>query len=303
MYSTSFNQSQSAIRELYVSASWSRYSSSWVHLAKYGMRSSMASTKLLCFSLFLAVVAAASPMLLKLHDFSNSVWGDMLPLVTAKMQIVNPWLLAVGALLSCYFLQKLWKLFFAPLELQRKLHEIGYMSEEKRSIKDIANEIRKRRQCGDVPPVYPNGWFHVLASNELPVEEVKYISMLGEQLAVFRGSDGVVHIVNAYCPHLGANLAIGGKVVADCIQCPFHGWKFRGEDGKCVEIPYSKSVPDFARTKAWPCLEMNDAIYLWYHAEGIEPTWIPDEIEEIKNGKWTYRGYTQHMINAHIEVT
>jgi len=42
---------------------------------------------------------------------------------------------------------------------------------------------------------------------------------------------------------------------------------------------------------------------LWYHAEGIEPTWIPDEIEEIKNGKWTYRGYTQHMINAHIEVT
>jgi len=249
----------------------------------------------------LAVVAAASPMLLKLQDFSNSVWGGMLPLLTTKVQIINPLLLAAGALLFCYFLQKLWKLFFAPLELQRKLHEIGYMSERKRTLKDIANEIRKRRQCGDVPPVYPNGWFHVLASNELAVEEVKYVSMLGEQLAVFRGSDGVVHIVNAYCPHLGANLAIGGKVVGDCIQCPFHGWKYRGEDGKCVEIPYSKSVPDFAQTKAWPCLEMNDAIYLWYHAEGIEPTWVPDEIEEIKNGKWTYRGYSQHMINAHIQ--
>ena len=267
------------------------------------MLSRMASSKLLCFSFFLAVVAAASPMLLKLHDFSNSVWGEILSFLTSKMQLVSPWLLAAGSLLLGYILLKLWKLFFSPLEMQRKLHDIGYLSEGKRPLKDIANEIRKRRQCGDVPPVYPNGWFHVLSSHELAVGDVKYVSMLGEQLAVFRGTDGVAHIVNAYCPHLGANLGIGGKVVGNCLQCPFHGWIFRGEDGKCVKIPYSEKVPDFAQTKSWPCLEMNCSIYMWYHAEGSEPTWTPDYIEEIKNGSWTYRGYTQHIINAHIEVT
>ena len=52
---------------------------------------------------------------------------------------------------------------------------------------------------------------------------------------------GIVRIVDAYCPHLGANMAAGGKVVrSDCLECPFHGWKFDGETGKLVDIPYSK---------------------------------------------------------------
>lgn len=261
--------------------------------------SAMTSSKLLCLSFFLVVVAAASPMLLKFHDFSNSVWSE----IRSKMQTANPWLLALGSLLLGYVLWKLWRILFLPLEMKRQLHETGYLSDGKRPLKEIANEIRKRRQCGDIPPVYPNGWFHVLASRELAVGEVKYVSMLGEQLAVFRGTDGKAHIVNAYCPHLGANLGIGGKVVGNCLQCPFHGWTFRGEDGKCIKIPYSDKVPDFAKTKAWPCLEVNCTIYMWYHAEGTEPTWTPDIIDEIKNGSWTYRGCTQHSINAHIEVT
>ena len=186
--------------------------------------------------------------------------------------------------------------------MQRKLHDIGYFSDEKRPLKDVANEYRKRRKRGEVPPVYPNGWFHVLASNELAMGEVKYVSILGEDLVVFRGTDGIAYIVNAYCPHLGANLGIGGQVVGDCLQCPFHGWKFRGSDGKCTDIPYSENIPNFTQTKAWNCWETNHTIYIWYHAEGSEPSWYPDEIEEIQNGTWTYRGFTQHTINAHIEV-
>ncbi len=61
----------------------------------------------------------------------------------------------------------------------------------------------------------------------------------GQQVAVFRGQDGKAYVVDAYCPHLGANLAVGGRVVGGCIECPFHGWQFRGADGKCVKIPYA----------------------------------------------------------------
>lgn len=267
------------------------------------MLSGLASSKILCFSLFVAVVAAASPMLLKLRDFTNSMRaGEMLGLLATKVQLESPWLIAAGTLVTGFMFLRLWRLFFVPLKMERKLYEIGYTSDGKRSLKDIANDIRKRRRCGDVPPVYPNGWYRVLDSDELVVEQVKYIFMLGEQLAVFRGTDGEAHVMNAYCPHLGANLGIGGKVRGNCLQCPFHGWTFRGEDGKCVEIPYSENVPDVAKLKVWPCLETNCTLYLWYHAEGIDPTWTPDEIEEINNGSWTYRGYTQHVVNAHIEV-
>ena len=64
--------------------------------------------------------------------------------------------------------------------------------------------------------------------------------MTGLNLAVFRGEDGLAHVVDSYCPHMGANLAVGGRVVGDCIECPFHGWQFRGSDGKCTKIPYSE---------------------------------------------------------------
>jgi len=61
--------------------------------------------------------------------------------------------------------------------------------------------------------------------------------VLGENFAVFRASNGDVNILNAYCPHLGANMAIGGIVRGNCLQCPFHGWTFDGTSGKCVRIP------------------------------------------------------------------
>lgn len=59
-------------------------------------------------------------------------------------------------------------------------------------------------------------------------------------MVVFRGQDGKAYVMDAYCPHLGANLAVGGRVVGNCIECPFHGWQFRGEDGRCVRIPYAE---------------------------------------------------------------
>lgn len=68
----------------------------------------------------------------------------------------------------------------------------------------------------------------------------KSVFLPGEQVAVFRGTEGKAYVVDAYCPHLGANLAVGGRVVGQSIECPFHGWQFRGEDGKCVRIPYAE---------------------------------------------------------------
>jgi len=34
-------------------------------------------------------------------------------------------------------------------------------------------------------------------------------------------------------------MGVGGRVRGDCLECPFHLWSFRGEDGKCTAIPYS----------------------------------------------------------------
>lgn len=200
-----------------------------------------------------------------------------------------------------YCLYRLLKLLFSPLNYENHLEDTGYI-EQHTSRRDTANEVRRRKKKGEIPPVYPNGWFMALTSADLAVKEVKYVNILGEHLAVFRGEDGVVHILDAYCPHLGANIAVGGQVRGNSLQCPFHGWRFQGDDGSCVEIPYSKCIPEFAKTRSWHSLEKNQRIYVWYHAEGAEPEWIPEDVHEIQNGSWSFSGQTIHYINAHIQA-
>jgi len=46
--------------------------------------------------------------------------------------------------------------------------------------------IRKNRKVGKLPPVYPNGWFVLLESSQIKKGQVKHVSALGENFAVFR---------------------------------------------------------------------------------------------------------------------
>ena len=267
-------------------------------------------------AIVLIVVASASPLfgdILKLPQYfygfaagaintehSRIAFIHAYSYVTSLLKCLSFQLVAV-ALVGVYGLRRLWSLLFSPLEYKCDLADTGYLREGL-SKRDTANQVRKRRKIGDVPPVYPNGWFFVVFSAELPVKGVKYVQVLGEHLAVFRGEDGDVYILDAYCPHLGANIAVGGQVEGNCIRCPFHGWRFEGDSGACVDVPYSKCVPEFAKTKSWNTIEKNERVYIWYHAEGADPDWFPESIEEIENGTWQYCGQTLHHINCHIEV-
>uniref|UniRef100_A0ACB8EZM6 Uncharacterized protein n=1 Tax=Sphaerodactylus townsendi TaxID=933632 RepID=A0ACB8EZM6_9SAUR len=122
-----------------------------------------------------------------------------------------------------------------------------------------------------------------------------------EQFAVFRDASGQSYVVDAYCPHLGANLSVGGRVMGSCIECPFHGWQFSGKDGKCTRIPYAEKVPEFAKIKVWPSCEVGGMILVWYHCDGVSPTWQVPEQEEVASGAWVFHGTTEHFVNAHVQ--
>ena len=96
----------------------------------------------------------------------------------------------------------------------------------------VAQSRKNKRRLASYPAGFPEGWYSLCFSNELPVGGIKYVECLGLELAVYRGEDGVTKTVDAHCPHLGANLAVGGKVVGNCIQCPFHLWQFDGQDNR-----------------------------------------------------------------------
>lgn len=73
----------------------------------------------------------------------------------------------------------LYRLLFAPLELLRSPDDVGYVAEDGRSQARAANEVRRRRKTGELPPVYPNGWYRILDSHMLERGDVKSVTMLG----------------------------------------------------------------------------------------------------------------------------
>jgi len=157
------------------------------------------------------------------------------------------------------------------------------------------NEMRKidRIQTGDelerCPFPIPYGWFCVSHSHEIKPGEIKIEKVFGKEWVLFRGEDGSVGMTDPFCPHLGAHLGHGGKVVGENIQCPFHNWEFDSE-GWCKKIPYGKVMPGVARKKpilkALPVIEKYGMIFVWYHPKGEDPMWeipVMPEFEDREN--------------------
>ena len=149
---------------------------------------------------------------------------------------------------------------------------------------------------------YPFGWFGIGYSDELAVGEVKAIRYFGQDLALWRGVDGAARVIGAYCAHYGANMAYGGKVHENALECPFHAWRY-DETGATVEIPYSSTIPPQARRKdcvpSWPTKEANGFIYVWYHPDRVAPLWDLQIIPEIGQPDWTpFRKYEWNVYSS-----
>jgi 3-ketosteroid 9alpha-monooxygenase subunit A len=134
-------------------------------------------------------------------------------------------------------------------------------------------------------PAYPNGWFCVGYSDEIPSEGVTPLHYFGRELVAWRDDDGAAHIFDAHCPHLGAHFGYGGVVEEGALRCPFHGWRFDGE-GSCVEIPYAKKIPAKARVRSWPTCEHNGLVFMWYHEEGKPPSRELEDLQEYGSPEW-----------------
>lgn len=47
---------------------------------------------------------------------------------------------------------------------------------------EYLERIRRIRRVGNIPPVYPNGWFCIAQSSEIKPKEVKPVEVFGQML-------------------------------------------------------------------------------------------------------------------------
>jgi phenylpropionate dioxygenase-like ring-hydroxylating dioxygenase large terminal subunit len=132
-------------------------------------------------------------------------------------------------------------------------------------------------------PSVPDGWYAVLRSEQLRRGKVVNLHYFGRALIAFRGADGTAAVRDAYCPHYGAHLGVGGKVVDGTVECPFHGWRF-GADGQCAHAPFAVRTPKVG-IGGLPVREHSGLIFVYHGA--AEPTWEVPDIPECTSSDFS----------------
>jgi 3-ketosteroid 9alpha-monooxygenase subunit A len=121
--------------------------------------------------------------------------------------------------------------------------------------------------------VMPTSWFQIEWSDALKPGDVKPLKYFKKELVLYRTEDGVAHLADAYCAHLGAHLGHGGRVEGCELVCPFHGWRWN-TDGTNALVP-SEGKPSASRRvlKIWDVIETNGIIWAWHDVLGRPPLW------------------------------
>jgi phenylpropionate dioxygenase-like ring-hydroxylating dioxygenase large terminal subunit len=125
--------------------------------------------------------------------------------------------------------------------------------------------------------VVAKGWYIACPSRALPKGKAKSVEVCGQRIVIFRGEDGQVRAMDAYCPHLGTDLGIG-QVDGNWIRCAFHHWAF-DETGRCQNIPCQPEIPAKAKLQAYATEEKYGFIWIYPDAEAPERVADFDELK------------------------
>jgi phenylpropionate dioxygenase-like ring-hydroxylating dioxygenase large terminal subunit len=111
----------------------------------------------------------------------------------------------------------------------------------------------------------PNQWYAILESKEVKPGRITAATRMGEKLIAWRDGRGQVAVMGDKCPHRGVALS-AGRVKADCIQCPFHGFEF-DLTGACTLVPANgknAEPPRALHIHTYPTREVHGFIYIWW---------------------------------------
>lgn len=115
--------------------------------------------------------------------------------------------------------------------------------------------------------------------------------ILGEDLVVFRDTEGRVGVMDEYCPHRRASLVLGRN--EDCgLRCLYHGWKMDVE-GNVIEMasePCGSGFTEKVKHKAYPTHEWGGMVWAYMgppetRPEFQPPPWAPREDVRVSIAK------------------
>jgi phthalate 4,5-dioxygenase oxygenase subunit len=148
---------------------------------------------------------------------------------------------------------------------------------------------------GDAPmgKIMRNHWLPACMSEEIPLPDGKpvRVRLLGENLVAFRDTEGRVGVIDEYCPHRRASMALGRN--EECgLRCLYHGWKVDVE-GNVIEMPSEHTQSSFTEKVKVKAYRVHEAAgFVWIYMgdqenvpEFTSPIFQPSEDTKISIGK------------------
>ena len=128
---------------------------------------------------------------------------------------------------------------------------------------EILSRVGPGTPMGDLVRQY---WLPVMQSSELGEADGRpmRVRLAGEDLILFRDTDGKIGLLANNCAHRGASLFFGRNEEAG-LRCVYHGWKF-DVSGRCVDMPNEPPESNFkdkVRQRAYPCEERGGVIWTY----------------------------------------
>lgn len=132
-------------------------------------------------------------------------------------------------------------------------------------------------------------WQPVALTTEA-TRQPKRLTVLGEDLILFRTGRGAPGLLYSRCCHRGASLFFGG-VEDDGLRCCYHGWLFDPE-GRCLEQPCEPELGlhrDRVRQPWYPLQERYGLIWAYMGPPEKEPM-LPrfDTLEDLGEGQQVF---------------
>ena len=136
------------------------------------------------------------------------------------------------------------------------------------------------RVVGDAPmgQLMRRHWTPICLTEEVPEADGTPVKAraFGEDLVVFRDSDGRVGVLDEHCPHRRASLVYGRNEEGG-LRCLYHGWKM-DVDGNVLEMasePTSSGMVDKVKHTAYPTQEWAGMVWAWMGPKAEQPPFTP----------------------------
>lgn len=135
-----------------------------------------------------------------------------------------------------------------------------------------AQQFRQLTECSRCKPMgklLRKFWQPVALAEDVQAGAAIPLLVMGEELTLYRGESGALHLVGGRCAHR-RTLLHTGWVVGEEIRCIYHGWQFDGK-GACVNRP-AEANTGMPRTAipAYPVREYMGLVFA-YMGEGEAP--------------------------------